>query len=130
MDFYVNKKKMLKKNQFSLFFDMPRIPQNLRERAIGILNAGMTMNDVAMSIGCSTCAIRHLRQRFQATGRTKGRPRCERPSVTTRGQDRYVQTLTCAIASKLLQLLLLTPMVHMITVYLPKLCAIACAREG
>ena len=42
-------------------FDMPRIPQNLCERAIGIHNAGMTMNAVAMSIGCSTRAIRHLR---------------------------------------------------------------------
>ena len=50
---------------------MPRIPQTLRERAIGMLNAGMTMNAAAMNIGCSTRAIRHLRQRFQATGRTE-----------------------------------------------------------
>ena len=49
---------------------MPRIPQNLRERAIGMRNAGMTMTAVAMNIGCSTRALRHLRQRFQATGRT------------------------------------------------------------
>ena len=48
---------------------MPRIPQDLRERAIGILNADMTMDAVAMNIGCSTRAIRHLMQRFQATGR-------------------------------------------------------------
>ena len=44
---------------------MHRLPQNLRERTIGILNAGMTMNAVAMNIGCSNRAIRHLRQRFQ-----------------------------------------------------------------
>ena len=68
---------------------MSRIPQNLRERAIGMLNAGMTMNVVVMNIGCSTRAIRHLRQRFHATGRTKDRPRSGRPRVTTRGQDRY-----------------------------------------
>ena len=49
---------------------MPRIPQNLRERAIGMLNAGMTMNAVAMNIGCSTHAIRHLRQRNGAYGRS------------------------------------------------------------
>ena len=57
---------------FSVFFifDMPRIPQSLRERAIG-----MTMTAVAMNIGCSTRAIRHLRQCFQATGRTEDRPR-------------------------------------------------------
>ena len=54
---------------------MPRIPQNLRERAFGMLNAGMTMNAVAMDIRCSTQAIRHLRQRFQAKGHTEDRPR-------------------------------------------------------
>ena len=42
---------------------MTRIRQNLRERAIGMLKAGMTMNAVAMNIGCSIRAIRHLRQR-------------------------------------------------------------------
>ena len=36
---------------------MPGIPQNLHENAIGMLNAGMTMNAVAMNIGCSTRAI-------------------------------------------------------------------------
>ena len=36
---------------------MPRIPQNLHKHAIGMLNAGMMMNAVAMNIGCSSCAI-------------------------------------------------------------------------
>ena len=54
---------------------MPRIPKNLHERAMGMFNAGITMNAVAMNIGCSTCAIRHLRQRFQATGCKEDRPR-------------------------------------------------------
>ena len=78
IDFHVNKKKTLKKIKFFLvffIFDMPRSPQDLRERAIGMFNAGMTMNAVAMNIGCSTRAIRHLRQRFQATGHTEDRPR-------------------------------------------------------
>ena len=44
---------------------MPRIPQNSHERAIGMLNAGMAMNAVALNIGCSTLAIQHPRQRFQ-----------------------------------------------------------------
>ena len=35
-----------------------------------MLNAGMTMNAVAMNIGCSPCAIRQFRQRFQATEHT------------------------------------------------------------
>ena len=41
---------------------MPRIPQNLRERAIGMLNAGMTTSVVVIYIGCSAHAIRHLGQ--------------------------------------------------------------------
>ena len=56
-----------------------------------MLNAGMTINAVAMNIGCSTRAIRHLRQRFQATGRTEDRPRSGRPRVTTRSHDRYIR---------------------------------------
>ena len=50
---------------------MPRIQQNLRLQAIGMLYAGMTMNAVDMNIGCSTPAIRHFRQRFQATWHTE-----------------------------------------------------------
>ena len=34
---------------------MPIIPQNLRERAIGILNAGMTRIAVAMDTGYYLC---------------------------------------------------------------------------
>ena len=67
---------------------MPRIPKKLRQRAIGMLNAGMTMNGVALNIGCSTRAIRHLRQCVQATGHTEDRRRSGRQRVTTRGQER------------------------------------------
>ena len=66
---------------------MPRILQNVCERAIGMLNAGMTMNAVALNIGYSTRAIRHL----IFTGRMEDRPRSGRPRVTTRGQDRYIR---------------------------------------
>ena len=69
---------------------MPRIPTNLRERAIGMLNAGMATNEVARVVGCSSRSIRNLRQRFQATGRTEDLPRSGRPRVTTPGQDRYI----------------------------------------
>ena len=69
---------------------MPRIPLNLRERSSGMPNAGMTMNAVAMNNGCSTRAIRDIKQRFQATGCTQNRPRSGRSRVTTRDQDRYV----------------------------------------
>ena len=102
IDFYANKTKTLKNIPFfSVFFhfDMPTIPKNLRERAIDMLNVGMTMNSVAMNIGCSTRAFRHLRQRFQATGRTEDRPRSGSPRVTTRGQGRYIRNMHLAIAS-------------------------------
>ena len=50
---------------------MPRIQQNLRERAIGMLNAVMTMNAVAMNIGCCTRAIPHLGNVFKQQGLRK-----------------------------------------------------------
>ena len=56
---------------FFSFLSMPRIMYNLRKYAIGMLNAGMIMNAVAVNIACSTRAIRHLRQCFQATGCTE-----------------------------------------------------------
>ena len=105
---------------------MPRIPQNLRECANGMLNAGMAMNAVTTDNAYSTRTVRHLRQRFQATERTEDRPRSGRPRVT----PAVFGTPTCAVASKMPQLLLLTLMVHITTVYLPKLCAIACTRVG
>ena len=95
---YVNKKKTLKINKplfqcvfFFQIFDMPRNPQNVLEHAIVMLNAGMTMNAVAMNNACSIPAIRHIRQRFQATGCTEDRPRSRRPSVTKLGQGRYIR---------------------------------------
>jgi hypothetical protein len=43
-----------------------RVKKNLRELAIGMLNAGMTMNAVAMNIRvCSTRAIRHIDNVFK-----------------------------------------------------------------
>ena len=82
---------------------MPRIPQNLRERVIGLLNVGMTMNAFAMNIGCSTRAIRHLRQRLQATRRTEDRPRrdvcASRRLAKTHIRNRF-QTATATAAKK------------------------------
>ena len=69
---------------------MPRIPPYLHQHATGMLNAGMMMNAVAMNIGCSTYAIRHLWQRFQATGHTENQPHSGCPRVMTHGQDRCI----------------------------------------
>jgi hypothetical protein len=70
---------------FLIYFGNAKNSENLFERAIGMLNAGMTMNAVAMNIECSTHAIRHLRQRFHATGRTG--------NLETHAQDRYIRNI-------------------------------------
>ena len=72
---------------------MLRFLQDLRERAIGMLNTGMTMNAVATNIVCSIRAIRHLRQRFQAIGHMEDQSRSGRPRVMTRGQNRYTRNI-------------------------------------
>ena len=71
-------------------FSMPRISNNLRERTIGMLDAGMSTERAARHVGCSSRAIRNLRIRFRTTGSTDDLPRRGRPRVTTRGQDRYI----------------------------------------
>ena len=90
---------------------MRRIPYNLREWAIGMLDAGMSTEHVAKHVGCSSPAIRNLRIRFQTTGSTNDLPRRGRPRVTTRRQDRIVMKTH----SKLPLLLLLTHMGFIIT---------------
>ena len=95
-----------------------------------MLNAGMTMNAVAMNIGCSTRAFRHHRQRFQAKGRTEDRPRSGRPGVTTCGQDRYIRDTHLRDRFQIATATAAYTMVHIINIYLLKLCAIACARVG
>ena len=69
---------------------MPRLPSERRERAIGMLHAGMTTEEVAEAMGCSSRTIRRLREKFRVTGRTADRPRSGRPRVTTRAQDHYI----------------------------------------
>ena len=109
---------------------MPRIPQNLRERVIGMLNACITMNAFAANIYVLLVLFDTLGNVFKQQGAREDRPRDGRLRVTTRVRNAIFGTPTCAIASKLPQLLLLIPMMHITIVYLPKLCAITCARVG
>ena len=86
-------KSVINKLRFFLhcsIFSMPRIPNNLRERAICMLDAGISTEHVARHVGCSSRAIRNLRIRLRTTGSTKDLPRRGRPHVTTRGQNRYM----------------------------------------
>ena len=69
---------------------MPRIPKHLRERPIGMLKAGASMEEVSVQVGSSVQALRSLRRRFVQTGITEGLPRSGRPRVTTPAQDHYI----------------------------------------
>ena len=72
---------------------MPRILNNLREGAIGMLDAGMSTEHVARHVGCSSRATRNVRIRFRTTGSTNDLPRRGRPGVTTLSQDRYIMNM-------------------------------------
>jgi len=93
---YCYSRKAVKKSRktFHLKFfnkiSMPRIPENLRERALGMLEAGGTTAEVAARVGASVQSIRSIRRRFAQTGSTRDLPRSGRPRVTSRAQDRYI----------------------------------------
>lgn len=69
---------------------MPRLSNIQRERAIGMLNTGTSVTDVARVMGCSRRTIHDLRTRLQQTGTTADRPRSGRPRVTTQAEDRQI----------------------------------------
>ena len=66
-----------------------------------MLNAGMTMNAVAMNIGCSTCAIPHLRQHFKQQGVWKIDDVVDVRALRRVAKTAIFGTPTCGMASKL-----------------------------
>ena len=72
---------------------MPRLRQNERDRAVGMLAAGTTVTRVARLFGCSRATIHNLGRRYNQTGDTVDAPRSGRPKATTPKQDRMI-TLT------------------------------------
>jgi len=61
-----------------------------RNRALGMLEAGMAVTNVARNIGVSQCLISRLPTKFNATGSLKDRPRTGRPRKTTANEGRYI----------------------------------------
>ena len=59
--------------------------------AIGMLEGGMAVNDVAVSFGVHRTTIWRLAQRFRATGTVKDRPRSGRPKHLTPREERYIR---------------------------------------
>ena len=72
---------------------MPRLRQNERDRAVGMVQAGMRHIDVAEHFGVSRLTKVRLMSRVRATGETSDRPRSGRPKVTTLRQDRQIRLI-------------------------------------
>ena len=69
---------------------MPRLSEVDRERAMGMLEGGLSKRDVARRVGCHVATIYRLEDRVRETGTTKDRPRSGRPRVTSARQDRRI----------------------------------------
>lgn len=70
---------------------MPRLSEDERNRALGMLQAGMSKVDVARHFGCHRNTIQALWRRFQQLGNVRDRPRPGRPRVTSRRQDNHIR---------------------------------------
>ena len=69
---------------------MPRLTDQQRGIAVGMLRARMKQREIARQLGCSQATISKLRRRFEETGSVRDRPRSGRPRITTPNQDRWI----------------------------------------
>ena len=79
----------------SLKINVKRLPGmtfEQRQRAIGMLTAGMSATDVARHFQRHKSTIGRLLNRFQETGNVADRPRSGRPRKTTPREDRFLTT--------------------------------------
>ena len=69
---------------------MPRLNNDGRNQAIGMLSAGMSVTVVSRHFGCNRKTIERLLRRCRVTGNVADRPRSSRPRVATAADDRYI----------------------------------------
>ena len=65
-----------------------------RQKAVGMLHAGMSARAVARHFNRHESTISRLRNRLRETGRVNNRPRSGRPRKTTPREDRHITTLS------------------------------------
>ena len=71
---------------------MPRLSENERLWAIGMLEAGSSQRDVARQFNVHRNTIWCLWQRWQQTNAVRDHPRSGRPRVTNNRQDNWIRT--------------------------------------
>ena len=59
---------------------MPRLSNNERNQALGMLRAGISTREVARLFNCHQSTVVRLRQRFQTTNNVSDRPRPGQPT--------------------------------------------------
>jgi transposase len=72
---------------------MPKLRQNERERAVDMVQVGITHQTVADHFYVSRITLSMLMIRLRQTDRTNDRPRSDRPRVTAQCQDRQLRLI-------------------------------------
>jgi len=74
-------------------FTMPQLSKAERNRAIGMIQGGVSVVDVNRTFNCSRTTIHDLVRRFRFTGDVLDCPRSGRPKATSQRDDRAIVLL-------------------------------------